>query len=120
MKSFPAKGVDEKRIYTVGLSADEAPGATFSGTPTVTIAVYDKSDVADPSAADMTSGSPEKNSADVVIEQETVPQDRAISQMIEAGVPGCDYVVTYKCDLSDGQTFVEQVLLRVEKYVPTP
>lgn len=120
MKSFPAKGVDERRIYSVGLSADEAPGATFSGTPTVTVEVYDKSDVADAGAGDMPDGSPAKNSEAVTIEQESVPINRAISQAIQAGLAGAVYVVTFKCDLSDGQKFVEQVLLPVTKYVPTP
>lgn len=120
MKVFPAKKPDAKRIYTLGLSADDAPGATFSGTPTVTVSIYDKSDVADAGAADMRDGSPAKNSQAVTIEQESVPINRAISQLIGDGVDGALYVVTFKCDLSDGQTFCEDVLLPVTKYAPTP
>lgn len=120
MKVFSAKKPDATRIYTLGLAADDAPGATFSGTPTVTVAVYDKSDVDDPDAGDMVSGSPAKNSEAVVIEAETVAINRAISQLIGDGLDGAVYVVTFKCDLSDGQTFCEDVLLPVTKYAPTP
>jgi hypothetical protein len=120
MKRFSAKGAGIKRIYTVGLRPDNCPTATLSGTPAVTVEVYDKNDVGqgDPDAATMTTGSAFKNAAAIVIEGVTVAINRAISQAIEDGVAGVVYVARFRCEQSDGQMFAEDVILPVSKYVP--
>lgn len=118
MQRFTDKGLTERRIYTVAFNNVMEDGATITSAE-VTATVYDQSEVTDSSPEDIVDGPADTNGQAVTIDGETIPVDQAVTQAIEAGVDGCDYVLKFTANCSNGEVFTEEVLLRIKKYVPT-
>jgi hypothetical protein len=122
MQSFSPKKVDQKVTYTVAFSrqmADLAANAVLTS-PTVIIAVYDKSGVDDDTPDSVLDGTAQVNADAVTIDGVSIPAGQAVLQATKAGIEGCKYVLSFKAMRPDGQEVVCDALLHVEKYVPTP
>lgn len=122
MQTFKAKKINQKRTYTVGFSRDmeDLESGSVLTNPIVTASVYDKSDVSDPDPSSILDGAASVNADAATIGGISVPAGQAVLQATKAGIAGCKYVLSFKATRPDGQEVAEDVILPVEKYVPTP
>ena len=118
MREFEAKKPASTYIYAAGFSALIPDGVTITA-KNVTVAVYDKSTVADASPSSMLTGAAALNAEASAIDFVNNPVGTAVLQKITGGVEGAIYVVSFSATLSDGQILSEDVLLPVTKYEPT-
>lgn len=119
MKAFENKNTAERYTYAAGFTRYLASGITIA-TPDATVDVHDDSEVADPSPTDMIDVPAALSADPIVIDGMLVPAGQAVVVALKGGVQGCDYVVTFKPTLSNGDKPIFQAKLSIARYVPTP
>lgn len=125
MLQASARSTYETPVVTVGFSTRPlAAGVTITSATVTAEAGPLPSTVKDPNPSGTLLGSPAINSQPLTIQTPAgpvvVPTGQAISQQVQAGVAGANYVYRFKAVLSDGTMAEEDVLQVVSTYVPNP
>jgi hypothetical protein len=120
MQSFDDKHPSEFIDVSVDFSPVLTQGVTLSSA-LVGATLYTYSPADDDSPSDILDGVCEINSTPYqLLGGKQIPTGHGVIQRIEAGTDQAIYILTFFVTASDGQEFIEQVVLVVNSYGPAP